>query len=297
MALEKKTMFAIIVDLVCIFITALPCVILYLAGEPYMRGFFCNDESIRHPYKSSTIPTAVLVLVCGFLPIVIFIAVELALVRSSENKRASALGMTLYNTVVVFIFGMAVNQLITDICKYSVGRLRPHFLDACNPELDYNEETCGTEYEPKYVTDFNCSGSQKFHTEEEREEWANDARLSFISGHASMSAYSMLFAIIYLQNRLTNRNYRLVKPLIQSGCVLFCVYTSLSRISDYKHHPMDVLGGLVLGFFLATITHTLAKDVFRTTNVTTATSTTTLLTGLAGASSYTLDDVGRAGSP
>ena len=37
----------------------------------------------------------------------------------------------------------------------------------------------------------------------------------------------------------------------------------LYRISDYKHHPMDVLGGLVLGFFLATITHTLAKDVFR----------------------------------
>ena len=43
----------------------------------------------------------------------------------------------LYTTIGVFAFGCCCSQLLTDIAKYSIGRLRPHFLAICNP--DWNQ--------------------------------------------------------------------------------------------------------------------------------------------------------------
>ena len=38
-------------------------------------------------------------------------------------------------TIVGYLFGVAISQLLTDICKYNVGRLRPHFLNLCQPHI------------------------------------------------------------------------------------------------------------------------------------------------------------------
>ena len=79
-------------------------------------------------------------------------------------------------------------------------------------------------------------------------------RLSFVSGHASLSAYSMWFCVVFLQQRMDTRNFRLVKPLIQVCCALFAVFTSLTRVSDYKHHPEDVVFGALLGLVISSLT-------------------------------------------
>ena len=50
------------------------------------------------------------------------------------------------------------------------------------------------------------------------------------------------------------RNFRLVRPLMQTGCALFAVFTSLTRISDYKHHAGDVVSGAVLGLAISSLT-------------------------------------------
>lgn len=43
----------------------------YVFGVPYKRGFFCDDESIRLPFKDSTVTSAMLYFVGLFLPIVV----------------------------------------------------------------------------------------------------------------------------------------------------------------------------------------------------------------------------------
>lgn len=35
----------------------LPSLILFVLGKSFQRGFYCDDESIKHPYKTNTIPT------------------------------------------------------------------------------------------------------------------------------------------------------------------------------------------------------------------------------------------------
>ena len=52
---------------------------------------------------------------------------------------------------------MAVTQCLTDVTKYWVGRLRPHFIAVCNP--DFSLIKCGTDTSPIYVTDYVCRGN------------------------------------------------------------------------------------------------------------------------------------------
>ena len=137
------------------------------------------------------------------------------------------------------------------------GRLRPHFIEVCNPNISMNANVCGTLDSPVYVTDFQCLGQPGLSDSELRSR-LHDMRLSFVSGHASLSTYSMWFSIVYLHQRMATRNFRLVKPLIQVGCALFAVFTSLTRVSDYKHHPEDVVGGAILGVLVSSLTVTVS---------------------------------------
>ena len=39
----------------------LPSLLLYVLAEPFQRGFYCDDTSIRYPYKDSTVNDAELI--------------------------------------------------------------------------------------------------------------------------------------------------------------------------------------------------------------------------------------------
>ena len=41
----------------------------YLFGKPYKRGFFCNDESLHHPFQDSTVTSSMLYVIGGLLPV------------------------------------------------------------------------------------------------------------------------------------------------------------------------------------------------------------------------------------
>lgn len=62
-----------------------------------------------------------------------------------------------------------------------------------------------------------------------------------------MYSYICIFLQFYLQARLSWRGARLLRPLIQFLLVMIAIYTGLTRISDYRHHPSDVLTGFIQG--------------------------------------------------
>lgn len=65
-----------------------------------------------------------------------------------------------YKAVGTFLFGAAMSQSLTDIAKYSIGRLRPHFLDVCKPDLSSFNCTPGG-----YIEDFICTGDKRMVSE------------------------------------------------------------------------------------------------------------------------------------
>jgi len=54
-----------------LFIVFIPFAVLELIHTPYQRGFFCNDESIAHPYKDDTISILTVGLVGILVPVAI----------------------------------------------------------------------------------------------------------------------------------------------------------------------------------------------------------------------------------
>lgn len=50
---------------------AIPLLIFQLFVTPYKRGFYCDDESIRYPYRDSTVSRQMLIVVGLVIPVVL----------------------------------------------------------------------------------------------------------------------------------------------------------------------------------------------------------------------------------
>ncbi|XP_044878379.1 phospholipid phosphatase 1 isoform X2 [Mauremys mutica] len=233
--------------------SGLPLGVLNLAKiKPYQRGFFCNDDSIKYPFHDSTVTSTVLYAVGFTLPIFSIIvgeglSVYYNCLHSNSFVRNNYIA-TIYKAIGTFIFGAAASQSLTDIAKYSIGRLRPHFLAICQP--DWTRVNCSL----GYIENFPCQGNKV---------QVNEGRLSFYSGHSSFSMYCMLFLALYLQARMKGDWARLVRPTAQFGLIAASIYVGLSRVSDYKHHWSDVLTGLLQGAVVAVLIVVYVSDFFK----------------------------------
>ncbi|XP_030627353.1 phospholipid phosphatase 3 [Chanos chanos] len=250
----KRRKLLIALDLFCLLLAGLPFLILEFSPiKPYRRGFYCSDQSIRYPYKNGdTISDAVLCS-AGILIAVCSIVIGecyriYCLNQGSKSFVGNPYVSALYRQVGVFIFGCAISQSFTDIAKVSVGRMRPHFLDVCRP--DFSTINCSL----GYITNYTCRGL---------ESKVQEARKSFFSGHASFSMYTMLYLTFYLQSRFTWRGARLLRPLLQFTLLMMAFYTGLSRVSDHKHHPTDVLAGFAQGALVAYCIVFYVSDLFK----------------------------------
>ncbi|XP_026964201.1 phospholipid phosphatase 3 isoform X1 [Sagmatias obliquidens] len=222
--------------------------------KPYHRGFYCNDESIKYPLKTGeTINDAVLCAVGIVIAILAIITGEFYRIYYLKEKSRSTIQnpyvAALYKQVGCFLFGCAISQSFTDIAKVSIGRLRPHFLSVCNP--DFSQINCSE----GYIQNYKCRGDDSK---------VQEARRSFFSGHASFSMYTMLYLVLYLQARFTWRGARLLRPLLQFTLIMMAFYTGLSRVSDHKHHPSDVLAGFAQGALVACCIVFFVSDLFKT---------------------------------
>ncbi|XP_078115769.1 phospholipid phosphatase 3 isoform X2 [Sander vitreus] len=248
---KKKLLIAL--DIFCLLLAMLPSLVLHRTSvRPYQRGLYCSDSSLKYPYKKSTVPSSVLTSVGLTLPAVSIVIGECFRIHQLHEGTKSFVGnpyvAALYKQMGVFLFGCAVSQSFTDIAKVSVGRMRPHFLDVCKP--DFSTINCSL----GYITNYTCTGTESD---------VQEARKSFFSGHASFSMFTMLYLAFYLQSRFSWRGARLLRPLLQFTLLMMAFYTGLSRISDHKHHPTDVLAGFVQGALVAYCIVFYVSDLFK----------------------------------
>lgn len=268
------------IETLAILVLVYPMVHIYifLQGdmEPYQRGFFCDDESIKHPNLEEEISVGVCFLIWAFIVVLIVPAVELLHVtvfEVAEKPKVCNIPwvvIELYRILGYFTLGALCTLLTTEMAKYKIGRLRPYFLSVCGIELE--DSLCKDDFGyQKFVTNYNCPGD---------DHEVREASKSFLSGHSSFSFYSATFLIVYLHARLTNlpasdeykrpyktfkilfRGLKILRPFLQFGIFLLAFYIGLTRISDYKHHPGDVLTGALVGIFFAVLLIIFLIDLF-----------------------------------
>ncbi|XP_047475236.1 phospholipid phosphatase 1-like isoform X1 [Penaeus chinensis] len=259
--MEVKYISKIVVDFVLLSIVTGCIFVVKKVWPPFQRGMFCGDKSISYPYVDDSdekVSDGALLLIGVVMPMGLICVLEWFRVRrETVGKKVVMCGRDLnswfwaaYSAIGPFLFGCATSQLTTDIAKYSVGRLRPHFIAICKP--DWSKINCSEPF--LYVDPIPCTSDDDHRMKE--------ARLSFPSGHASFSAYTMIYFVIYLQVRFKFKTPKLVRPFLQFVCLMMTFYTTVSRISDYKHHWSDVLFGFSEGALVAVLVSLYVSDLF-----------------------------------
>jgi phosphatidate phosphatase len=249
---NRKRIVQTIIDTAVIVFIFLIFGIVWGLVEPKKRYFTCDQSDIFFPFLPDTIPFWAVGVYGTLGPILVIIFVEslnAQLLPFQQNKRNRTKTerrrkflICLFHGMSLFILGCAITLLLTEIAKKWVGRLRPHFMSVCDPDLQsmncIGSASPGSYYIAIATDGVFCKG---LNTK------VNEARVSFPSGHSSYSWYTMVFLIIYVEARLFLLQLRYIKPLIQMTAFIAAFVTCLSRISDYHHRGSDVAGGTALG--------------------------------------------------
>ncbi len=280
---NNTLMWRVAIELIALIILTYPMMHIYIflqgSLDPYKRGFFCDDESLKHPNLPEEIPDSIAFLIWAVIVLTIVPGIELLHVTVFEHHTPTRISkipwvfVELYRILGYFTFGAFCTLLATEMAKFKVGRLRPYFLTVC--DLDLTDDLCkDRDGHYKFVEDYHCKGD---------EHEVREATKSFFSGHSSFSFYTATFLIVYLHARLRRldeadhapqspsmrsfklifRGLKILRPFLQFGIFALAFYIVLTRISDYKHHPGDVLVGIVVGIVFACILLLFLVDIFQ----------------------------------
>ncbi|KAL9190617.1 hypothetical protein ACHAXT_000323 [Thalassiosira profunda] len=141
--------------------------------------------------------------------------------------------------VCTILVGIGMSELVTQTSKFYVGRLRPNFYAMCGFDKTLLQCTSGDEMEM-------------------------EARMSFPSGHSSLSFCAMVCVVLFLLGRVgLGRN---IASMVASGRgkiltamsftpLLLSFWCATSRLVDNWHHPSDIIAGTVLGSVSACISY------------------------------------------
>ena len=247
--------------------------------EPHQRGFYCNDQGIDKPFiKDEQVPVMTCFFIWASVASVVLVGVELVhgLVYRPilyRDLKVPPIVIELYRIIGSFVLGATFTMVITEMVKVTIGEFRPHFLSICGLSTNCTEVGWRIDF------DFNTECSNKFEdlSEQKWKKKLTDARKSFLSGHSSFSFFSAVFLALYLKSRLSDLRrqerymgnktgivwaewillgLKALRPFLQFAFIALAFFIALTRVSDYYHHPRDVIAGGLFGTLGAFLTYT-----------------------------------------
>lgn len=225
--------------------------------QPVHSGYSCNDRSLSLPYilpRQEVCPLPLLFSLAFAAPTATILIGEAILycylsrrstaTQTEANINAAGCNFNSYirravRFIGVHIFGLCVTALITDILQLSTGQHTPYWLDVCKPNLTHiNMSTC----DEAFILEDICSGQDIG--------LINAGRKSFPSQHATLAAFAAVYISMYFNTVLTD-SAKLLKPLLVFSFVMLAILAGLTRIIQFRNHPVDVYCGWLLGTAIA----------------------------------------------
>jgi len=205
------------------------------AGDVLLDLTLANDII---PKSDVTFPSEKLWFISLWLPIstVVIIGTIFPLILSTLPNNNPLLNAQAGACTILVAIG--ISELVTQTFKFYVGRLRPNFYAMCG----FDKET------------LECKNG---------EEMEMEARMSFPSGHSSLSFCGLVCVVLFFLGRVgLERN----KSVVASGRgkiltvlsftpLLLSFWCATSRLVDNWHHPSDIIVGSILGSVSACIAY------------------------------------------
>ncbi|XP_061926061.1 phospholipid phosphatase-related protein type 4-like isoform X2 [Entelurus aequoreus] len=225
--------------------------------QPVHSGYSCSDKSLSLPYNLHqqevcplpllfslvfAIPTATIVV--GEAIVFCYLSRRSSTMQIETNIHAAGCHFNSYirravRFIGVHIFGLCVTALITDIFQLSTGQHTPYWLDVCKPNLTHiNMSTC----DEAFILEDICSGQDI--------SLITAGRKSFPSQHATLAAFGAVYVSMYFNTVLTDST-KLLKPLLVFSFIMLAILAGLTRIIQFRNHPVDVYCGWMLGTAIA----------------------------------------------
>jgi membrane-associated phospholipid phosphatase len=225
----------------------------FLAGTfmtPHCRSFRWSDASIQFPYDDTpTFPSWALVPIWA-APLVVY---ALVIAFAPEPRESFAAPLPHCSSILPpvrkvheFIVwalvqgeSLVFTLMFTEPIKLYAGRLRPDFLSRL--------ELSGIpgNFSDTRLQDLCNATSIPI---------VREGRLSFPSGHSSVSACSMVPLIVFLVHHLQPfARSSLWRMVLCLSPFYLAVFVAVSRTRDHVHHFSDVLCGSLIGSFAAII--------------------------------------------
>ena len=111
MQISKSQFSTVVADILCLAAVGIPILLLKYLGQAAKKGFFCSDDSLRHPYFDSTIPTTVNVSVSYGIPLTIILLTHISQLCCGRTNTLRSVIRNTYQDCIFFILGVFTVQV------------------------------------------------------------------------------------------------------------------------------------------------------------------------------------------
>lgn len=245
---------------------------IYTAPPAPTRSFpitFSDGEIVYpefgYPLRKEVVPIFAAALLAALVPILVILLMQIR-VRSFWDVNNGIIGL-LYSLITAAVFQVFLKCLI--------GGLRPHFLDACKPDISLASNQAGAVGAPYNGVGFtNIYYTREICTGDIKE--INDSLESFPSGHTTAAFAGFVYLSLYINAKLkvfsnyvspqpvtllcTIKERRLIHPLQHpSMWKLILTYAPILGATliggaltiDEYHNWYDIVAGAIIGTMMA----------------------------------------------
>lgn len=201
--------------------------------KPFERQFYLNDITISHPYALHQRVSDLMLVIYSLIFPAIAIVIVWFLLADPRHK-----WYLLYISLLGLMMSWFTTSLFTNFVKNWIGRLRPDFIDRCQPKPNLPVNTLFTASEV-------CTT--------ENMDILYDGFRTTPSGHSSESFAGLGYLYLWLCGQLLTEHFQtgLWRKIVAMLPLLGASLIALSRTQDYRHHFIDVLIGAIVGYFVA----------------------------------------------
>ncbi|XP_051867700.1 phospholipid phosphatase-related protein type 4-like isoform X3 [Pristis pectinata] len=191
--------------------------------KPVRSGFNCHDRTLSMPYiePSQEIIPFLMLLSLAFAGPAAMIMIGEGILYCCLTKRRNGIAPE----ANINAGGCNFNSFLRRAVRFVV----------CKPNYTSLNTSCE---ENPYVVEDICTGSDP--------SIINAGRKSFPSQHATLAAFAAVYVSMYFNATLTDSS-KLLKPLLVFTFIICAVISGLTRIIQYKNHPIDVYCGFMIG--------------------------------------------------
>lgn len=259
-------------ELVIILLTTLFCVMKILNNNDVfpvkLRFFVEQDPSLSYPKVNTQVSNLALYLISCLIPLFVFILILMNSFKSYRHfvlvlmesfhfyhQNVFILRLLLFYSTVSFF----VTNIITDVLKLIVGRLRPSFYALCN-YAGYNDAMTSR----NFTTYFELTRNGRIGDFSKCLEKNQDAQYSFPSGHASTSFVGMMITgyFIFTLCYIVSKKYSVkLKTYMGFTFLLLSLWIAITRVQDYRHHTDDIIAGSLIGIIVPVIVFNTKKII------------------------------------